>query len=158
MKDWQTVLFLCTGNFYRSRYAEAWFNYHAPRSGLHWRAASRGFRPHLSEVSLSSHACERLGEHSIPRSFTRRVPTRLSATDLTEASLVIAMLESEHRPLIRGQFPRWEDRVRYWNIHDIDSDSPHFALPLIEAEVEKLIGQLLAGHALGAGQDVMIEF
>jgi hypothetical protein len=60
--------------------------------------------------------------------------------------------------MIRDQFPRWEDRVRYWNIHDIDVESPHFALPLIEAEVEKLIGQLLAGHALGAGRDVMVEF
>jgi len=158
VKDWQTVLFLCTGNFYRSRYAEAWFNYHAPRSGLLWRAASRGFRPHLADESLSPYACERLGEHAIPRSFTRRVPTRLSVTDLTEANLVVAMLESEHRPMIRDQFPRWEDRVRYWNIHDIDVESPHFALPLIEAEVENLIGQLLAGHALGAGRDVMVEF
>jgi protein-tyrosine phosphatase len=156
VKDWQTVLFLCTGNFYRRRYAEAWFNYHAPQSGLLWRAASRGFLPHLADMSLSPCACERLGEHDIPRSFTRRVPTRLSFADLTKANLVVAMLESEHRPMIRDQFPRREDRVCYWNIHDVDVESPHFTLPLTEAGVEKLIGQLLTGHGVGAGRDVML--
>ena len=30
----RTVLFLCTGNFYRSRHAEAVFNHHAAASGI----------------------------------------------------------------------------------------------------------------------------
>ena len=36
------ILFLCTGNYYRSRYAEELFNYHAKNAGLDWRAFSRG--------------------------------------------------------------------------------------------------------------------
>jgi len=40
----RTVLFLCTGNYYRSRHAEAVFNHHAERLGLGWRAVSRGSR------------------------------------------------------------------------------------------------------------------
>ncbi len=158
MKDWQTVLFLCTGNFYRSRYAEALFNYHAPRSGLHWKAESRGFRPHLSQDALSPFAAERLSIQTIPRALTRSHPSPLITRDLAEASLVIAMLETEHRAMMQEHFPRWADRIRYWNVHDIDVESPLTALPLIEHEVEGLIHQLQSGHALGARRDVMMEF
>jgi protein-tyrosine phosphatase len=37
-----TVLFLCTGNYYRSRYAEILFNSVARKMSLPWRASSRG--------------------------------------------------------------------------------------------------------------------
>jgi hypothetical protein len=36
------VLFLCTGNYYRSRFAEELFNHHAEHAGLAWIAESRG--------------------------------------------------------------------------------------------------------------------
>jgi protein-tyrosine phosphatase len=38
----KTILFLCTGNYYRSRFAEELFNHHAERAGLYWVAQSRG--------------------------------------------------------------------------------------------------------------------
>ena len=38
----KTLLFLCTGNYYRSRYAEELFNHRAAPAGLNWRAQSRG--------------------------------------------------------------------------------------------------------------------
>ena len=38
----KTILFLCTGNYYRSRFAEELFNHHAERAGLDWVAQSRG--------------------------------------------------------------------------------------------------------------------
>src|SRR5713101_3323630 len=38
----KTVLFLCTGNYYRSRFAEALFNSVAGKLGLPWKASSRG--------------------------------------------------------------------------------------------------------------------
>ena len=37
-----TVLFLCTGNYYRSRFAEILFNSVAGKMRLPWRASSRG--------------------------------------------------------------------------------------------------------------------
>ena len=36
-----TVLFLCSGNYYRSRFAELVFNHLAKCAGLDWRATSR---------------------------------------------------------------------------------------------------------------------
>jgi len=41
----KTVLFLCTGNYYRSRYAEILFNAKAKEMGLEWNAVSRGLAP-----------------------------------------------------------------------------------------------------------------
>jgi protein-tyrosine phosphatase len=38
----KTVLFLCTGNYYRSRFAEILFNSVAGKMSLLWRASSRG--------------------------------------------------------------------------------------------------------------------
>ena len=38
----KTVLFLCTGNYYRSRFAEVLFNSVAGKMGLPWQASSRG--------------------------------------------------------------------------------------------------------------------
>ena len=38
----KTVLFLCTGNYYRSRFAEELFNHQAERADLDWIAQSRG--------------------------------------------------------------------------------------------------------------------
>ena len=38
----KTVLFLCTGNYYRSRYAEVLFNSVAGKMSLPWKASSRG--------------------------------------------------------------------------------------------------------------------
>ncbi|MSR59513.1 MAG: low molecular weight phosphatase family protein, partial [Planctomycetaceae bacterium] len=37
-----TVLFLCTGNYYRSRFAEVYFNWLAAQRGSVWRADSFG--------------------------------------------------------------------------------------------------------------------
>src|SRR5437773_11289144 len=36
------ILFLCTGNYYRSRFAEVLFNSVAGKMGLPWQASSRG--------------------------------------------------------------------------------------------------------------------
>ena len=37
----KTVLFLCTGNYYRSRFAEELFNYRAAHAQVNWQAQSR---------------------------------------------------------------------------------------------------------------------
>ncbi|MDF1824240.1 MAG: low molecular weight phosphatase family protein [Verrucomicrobiales bacterium] len=154
----QIVLFLCTGNFYRSRYAEALFNHHAALAGLNWKARSKGFRPHLATEDLSHWAAERLEEHHIPFSLTRAKPGKLCPLDLAESSLVIALYEPEHAPMVKEQFPQWIDRIRYWHVPDIDITTPAIALAKIEYEIDDLIRQLAAGHALGRHEDCVVEF
>lgn len=158
MNDLQTILFLCTGNFYRSRYAEAWFNHLAPGQNLLWRAESRGFRPHRCDDPLSPHAVDRLAAAGVPRSLTRPEPELVTDYDLAEASLVVALYEKEHRPMMEARFPRWSDRIRYWQVPDIDEVTPPEALAAVEIEVANLVRQLRSGHALGARMDVRVEF
>ena len=50
------ILFLCTGNYYRSRFAEIFFNWHAEQRVLAWRAESRGLALDASNVGpISRH-------------------------------------------------------------------------------------------------------
>ncbi|MBL9155499.1 MAG: hypothetical protein JNK37_23685 [Verrucomicrobiales bacterium] len=138
---------MCSGNFYRSRFAEALFNFHALRRRLSWRAESRGFQPHLATEDLSHHTRAALELRNIPLALTRRKPARLEACDLRAAALTICLKEAEHRPRMVAGFPEWTDRVHYWHIHDIDVEPPGTALPELEQNVLDLVASLSAAPA-----------
>ena len=58
-----TVLFLCTGNYFRSRFAEHYFNEQARLRNMDWQAASRGLQPsHENLGFMSRDALDRLCE------------------------------------------------------------------------------------------------
>ena len=80
----KTVLFLCSGNYYRSRFAEHFFNYHAKNDGLRWRADSRGIvGRHNNPGPISRYAVERLDELGIPLNGSLRYPRQLTKADLS---------------------------------------------------------------------------
>jgi len=141
------ILFLCTGNYYRSRYAEAMFNHKAARRRLDWRAFSRGLATHLAPpVGLSPHSTLRMLERGIPREGTGRNPVQVTEKDFRRADRIVALKETEHRPLMARLFPGWEKRVEYWEISDLDAAMPEVALAAIEARVMALLANLeLAG-------------
>ena len=141
----KTVLFLCTGNYYRSRFAEIFFNWHASRQELPWRATSRGLA--LNEMNLghmSHFTFERLASLQMPVEDYLRDPKDLDASDLRSADHVVAVKASEHRPLISDRFRDWLDRIEFWEVHDIDCARPEEALPHLEKEVLGLIQRLNA--------------
>jgi protein-tyrosine phosphatase len=135
------IIFICTGNHYRSRFAEAIFNHHAQRLKLPWSAASRGLATYLvpDHLTLSPHTILALRERGIDLRFTAEEGRQLSEEDLETAALRIALQDGEHRPMIRRQFPQWEDKIEYWHIGDEHVLSPSLALPQIERKVLKLI-------------------
>src|SRR4051812_41809621 len=99
----KTVLFLCTGNYYRSRFAEILFNARAGRRGLPWRAASRGLALEFGVHNvgpISSAALARLADLGIPTDEYLRMPQSAASADLEGADLVIALRGDEHRPLL----------------------------------------------------------
>jgi protein-tyrosine phosphatase len=139
------ILFLCTGNYYRSRYAEALFNHEANRRGLKWRAFSRGLAIHLAPLDgLSPHAIQRLQERAISRRHTGSDPVQVREEDFRRAARVVALKESEHRRLLAAAHPQWEKRIEYWEIGDLDSATPAEALPAIERHVTALLDELEA--------------
>jgi len=138
------ILFICTGNYYRSRFAEAVFNHAAVERGLEWRAFSRGLATYLVDGAgdLSLHTRFALQARGIPLSRTATRPVSLQREDLERAELIIALKEAEHRALLRAQFPDWENRVEYWHVHDLDAGQPEQAVPEIERRVFALLDRI----------------
>jgi protein-tyrosine phosphatase len=70
------------------------------------------------------------------------MPRQVSEAELAAADVVVAVKEAEHRPLMRSRHPAWEERVRYWAVHDLDCAGPEAALPELERLVRELIEEL----------------
>jgi protein-tyrosine phosphatase len=150
----KTVLFLCTGNYYRSRFAEELFNHHAEHAGLDWVADSRGLaleRGIHNVGPISPFTLYALGEMAVSTRAADRFPKQCTADDLSKAALVVAVKEAEHRPLMRERFADWENRLDYWHIHDVEDETPTEALKLLAEEVRALVQRLpAAGSGMNA--------
>ncbi len=132
------LLFLCSGNYYRSRFAEEVFNFKA-RSG-NWRADSRGLRLNPNNVGpIAEVVLKRLARLEVKPINAGRAPEAVKEADLEDAALVIAMSEQEHYPLMRRMFPTYADQITYWDVEDTGRMPPDLAFRKIELLVDQLI-------------------
>lgn len=138
-----SILFLCTGNFYRSRFAEELFNDLAISNLLPCWSTSLGFTPH-PETNLgpiSSFTLQALKARGIqPRNATR-LPAAVSQQDFLRHDRCIALSESEHRSMMQREFPEFLSNVRFWQVEDLAWEKPEIAMGKIEVEVHKLLGE-----------------
>src|SRR5579884_4126202 len=137
----KTVLFLCTGNYYRSRFAEALFNSVAGRMGLPWRASSRGLAlergvNNVGPMAASAvQALEAMGVRA--GDAITRLPAQVTTDDLERADRIVALKQDEHLPLLQERFPAWAEKVEFWHVDDAPG-----VLPQIEHEVMSLVARL----------------
>jgi translation initiation factor 1 len=140
----KTVLFLCTGNYYRSRFAEVLFNSVAGKMGLPWRASSRGLAlergvNNVGPMAVSAvKALEALGARAAEA--VSRLPAQVTTDDLERAALIVALKQAEHLPLLKERFPAWAEKVEFWHVEDAPE-----VLGLIEQEVMGLVARILGG-------------
>ena len=140
------LLFLCTGNYYRSRTAEEYFNHLAATAGLGWRATSRGLFQNMSKSRnvgpLSAYAIAWLEANNVPIVGSERMPQTVTATDFAAADRVVCLDETEHRPMMARYFYDLVDQVDYWNVQDLAFESAHSALSNLAAQVHDLVAEL----------------
>ena len=140
----KSVLFLCSGNYYRGRCAEILFNWAATAQRMPWRADSRGLQLHPENPGpISPHVVRFLELQGIRLAEPVRFPRQVLESDLQAADHVVAVKEHEHRLLLARDFGAWADIVEYWDIHDIEVWSPVEALPILAARVHDLVRRLL---------------
>ena len=141
------VLFLCTGNYYRSRFAEIIFNHLARRERLDWEATSRGLALELgvgNKGPISRHALAGLDARGIPLNRPLRYPLPLDSATLTRAHHIVALKEAEHMPMLQQKFPQHLSQIEFWHVSDLDRASPDRALVEIEDRVVALLKRLAA--------------
>ena len=149
----RTVLFLCTGNYFRSRFAEILFNHVAAKFGLLWKASSRALAPEpatrnvgpMAVVAIK--ALERMGIRA--SADFARLPQEVITDELDQAHLIVALKHTEHLPMLQERFSAWVERVEFW---DVDDDPK--VLGLMEREVAELIARLIVE---GKGGDSPVQ-
>ena len=137
------VLFLCTGNYYRSRFAEMLFNHLAELKRLPWRATSRGLRLTNKNVGpIAACTVDALAERGVSLPAKQSFPQSAEDADFAVADLVVAIKRDEHEPMIAARFAHWSAKVRYWGVHDVDFAPPETAIAELDAAVRLLLDEL----------------
>ena len=147
------ILFLCTGNYYRSRFAEILFSSVAGKMGLPWRAASRGLAlergvNNVGPMAVSAvKALEARGLRAL--ADFARLPMQVTVDDLARADWIVALKQAEHLPLLQERFPAWTDKVEFWQVNDAPE-----ALAMIDREVMDLAARLIVGAQRRNAQEI----
>ncbi len=140
----KNILFLCTGNYYRSRFAEILFVSAAKKMGLPWDASSRGLALERGVnnvgplATAAVKALETMGIRDAER--CGRFPAQVTIDDLEKADVIVALKHAEHLPLLQERFPAFAEKVEFWQV----DDAPE-ALVMIESKIMDLMARLLGG-------------
>jgi protein-tyrosine phosphatase len=121
------VLFVCSGNYYRSRLAEILFNERAKAADLGWQAESRGLLKTGDLKGISEHALHYLRQFKMEHLAGEepRNPMPIDVEDLTDSDLVIGLCREEHEPMMNQKFLSLakalgkSGRIRYWHVYDV---------------------------------------
>ncbi len=143
------LLFLCTGNYYRSRFVELLFNYQATQASLSWQAESRGIALEFgvnNRGPISSAALAVLHERGIVPPESIRFPQQVQEENFRLAQRIIALDEAEHHSLLVHRFSRWLERVEFWQVPDMPRTSVADGVALMTSQVQELV-RTLAGLA-----------
>ncbi len=141
-----TVLFLCTGNYYRSRIAEEVFNHLCRQYRIKAAALSRGLGHRWPNPNnpgpISKNALNFLDTMGIEIVSKDRMPQPCTPTDIQAATRIIGMQEAEHRSLLFSKFPDCpSEKIEFWSIGDVGAMDVQEACEQTYAQVQVLVAQ-----------------
>ena len=137
------ILFVCTGNIFRSRFAEEVFNHLCKINGVDATAFSAGlqvgrynqrkiYRPAMNELERLKIEPLRSNEDSV----------HINDIDVSIYDQIICMDEEEHKSMVRSNELLSGFTLQYWNIVDMPKVPSDISLPKCYKKVETLIDQL----------------
>lgn len=142
----KTLLFLCTGNYYRSRFAEELFNAEARKRELAWRAVSAGLRVaetrHENPGTISLLVPMALRWRGVEPARAQAEPIQAEEKHLEKADRIVATCRREHAPMVQDLFPRYLNKVEFWEVEDIEFEEPGKAILRLGQTTLDLIGEL----------------
>lgn len=141
------LLFLCTGNYYRSRFAEEYVNHHAKLKGLDWVADSMGiqrdFTGNGNVGPIAKNTLNKLAELGINSLGEERMPKHVYPEDIAAADRVVAVSLDEHLPMLKAL---WSDdilaKIEYFDVEDLHIEGPETALPRLIRHLDTLLTAL----------------
>jgi len=126
------IHFICTGNIYRSRLAEA---YCASRSAPEARVFSSGTQAGLNGTApISPYAAEILARFGLSSHASPH--WQRTTADLIEASDVLVFMESEHLRHCESWIEKTRQRVEVWEIEDVGPLPPAAIAKKVERTFE----------------------
>jgi len=146
MPEVTRILFLCTANYYRSRFAELYFNHLAEQSGIQAHADSCGLEVarwrSYNPGDLSLHTLEELKRLGVNMPEVPREPKQFDPAQLEYFDRCIALSEVEHRPMVKRMCPERIEAFEFWTVEDVGLESVESALARIKKNVQLLIDGL----------------
>lgn len=148
----RTVLFLCTGNYFRSRFSEFWFNHQIALQGNgdDVRAGSAGLKVTSGNGNIGAMAIEAqiaLQQRGVAVDPTQlAMPRQVSRDDVEQADVVVAVDAEAHRPMVQELFPDLEAKIRFWSVKDLGEDEGTDPISLLQHQVDQLINALPSSH------------
>ncbi|MBN2038058.1 MAG: hypothetical protein JW768_15055 [Chitinispirillaceae bacterium] len=140
------ILFLCTGNYYRSRFAEEYFNAAAVAKGMPHRAISRGLAENFERLKnpgpISPDVLIELERLGIQVKKPVRMPRKLSGGEVARFDMIICLDKKEHRCMVKRRPSLKGRKVIYWSIKDLAVLPAEKALPVCRRKIDQLVTML----------------
>lgn len=122
------LLFICSGNFYRSRLAEALFRHYTDSEEMEWEVFSRGLAVTGALSGVSPEVIDFLKPMGLLEAVDDRDPLPLLVDELIGASHVVLLNQAEHEPTMEREFrPLYlkllgAGSITFWNVFDLPAE------------------------------------
>lgn len=141
------LLFLCTGNYYRSRFSEEYFNHHCRLNELPWHADSMGiqrdFTGNGNVGPIAEQTLAKLEELGIEPTGHKRMPKHVQPEHFEQFDRVIAVSIDEHKPMLVALWPNSViEKVTYFEVEDQHIYHHEVAFPRLIKSLDALLQAL----------------
>jgi len=137
------VLFVCTANIHRSRFAEEVFNFFCTKHNKDYHAFSAGLRVgDYSYRKIYFPALENLKIFNIIPKRPNDLSKHIKDVNLENYDKIICMDEDEHKPMVNSDPKLSNYNFEYWNITDMPKVDSNVSLPICYKKVENLLNEM----------------